>query len=50
MIFDTHVHYNSDAFSEDRDAVIHSLQVAGVVQKIAMQSFIRCRRQESGLS
>ena len=47
MIFDTHVHYNSDAFSEDRDAVIHSLQVAGVgtVVNIAsdIDSLTECR-------
>ena len=47
MIFDTHVHYNSDAFSEDRDAVIHSLQAAGVgtVVNIAsdIDSLTECR-------
>ena len=47
MIFDTHVHYNSDAFSEDRDVVIHSLQAAGVgtVVNIAsdIDSLTECR-------
>lgn len=30
MIFDTHVHYDDEAFNEDREAVIKSLVAAGV--------------------
>ena len=30
MIFDTHAHYDDEAFNEDREAVIKSLAAAGV--------------------
>ena len=30
MIFDTHAHYDDEAFDEDRDAVLSSLQDKGV--------------------
>ena len=30
MIFDTHAHYDDEAFDEDRDAVLSSLQEKGV--------------------
>lgn len=30
MIFDTHAHYDDEAFNEDRDALLHSLEAGGV--------------------
>ena len=30
MIFETHAHYDDEAFNEDREAVIKSLAAAGV--------------------
>ena len=30
MIFDTHAHYDDDAFNEDRDAVLRSLAEHGI--------------------
>ena len=30
MIFDTHAHYDDDAFDEDRDALLAGMQEAGV--------------------
>ena len=31
QIFDTHAHYNTDMFDEDREAVLASLPSCGVV-------------------
>lgn len=34
MIFETHAHYDDDAFNEDRDAVIGGLQAAGIAHAV----------------
>lgn len=42
MIFDTHAHYDDEAFNEDRDAVLRSLAEHGIE---AVETWVPASRQ-----
>ena len=44
MIFDTHAHYDDEAFDEDRDQLLSSMKDGGV------GSSRRCRNYDTGYS
>ena len=50
MIFETHAHYDDDAFNEDRDAVIGGLQATGIVRAVNIGADMAGSRRSAELS
>ncbi|MBO7352689.1 MAG: TatD family hydrolase [Lachnospiraceae bacterium] len=50
MIFETHAHYDDDAFNEDRDAVIGGLQAAGIARAVNIGADMASSRRSAELS
>ena len=44
MIFDTHAHYDDEAFNEDRDAVLRSLAEHGIEAVVNVGAASRQRK------
>lgn len=42
MIFDTHAHYDDEAFDEDREALLDSIKEAGVAAVMNVAASLEC--------
>lgn len=50
MIFDTHAHYDDDAFDEDREILLNSMQENGITNIVNVGASIETSKQTLGLT